>query len=232
MDLEKLEKLALLVLSDLEEMRGIGSGSNNLRYYSSTEAKFRNLLSLASQTLPEHGELYRAAYIRINAPRYSDDLTINAAKMLVDHLIEIIQIERTSQIKIKEMKIFESAEDKLKEAGVCFRKDDYPSTFHSLNTSLELVMKDKIGIPTTITSINTSKIIDILVKEKIESYLYFIEVKKHVLAIDNKVKHVGYTPSKIECINGMKAMEDLISKLRDKEIEMTEDVRNKIFEGL
>jgi hypothetical protein len=39
-------------------------------------------------------------------------------------------------------------------------------------------------------------------------------------------------PSKIDAINGIKAMEDLISKNRAKELALTEDVRNKICEGL
>jgi len=30
----------------------------------------------------------------------------------------------------------------------------------------------------------------------------------------------------------MKAMEELISKLRDKEIKLTEEIKNKIYEGL
>jgi hypothetical protein len=215
MDLEKLEKLARLIQPELLNLISLGCGNYYLKSYSATEAKFRNLLRVAFKTLPEHEELFKIAYEKINAPIYQLDLSVTGARMVVDHLMELIQLEKDSTKKIKEMKIFESAEDKLKEAGVCFRKDDYPSTFHSLNTSLELVLKDKLGIPTTITRINTSTIIDILVKEKIEFYLYLAEVKKHVLAIDNKIKHQGYSPSKTECINGMKAMEDLISKKQD-----------------
>jgi hypothetical protein len=236
MDLEKLETLAKLVLSELENLVSKGYGGYRLSIYSATEIKFKNLLNVAAKTLPEHLELFTQAYQKINTKySYYEDLTTNGAKMLAEHLLEIIQMEKASQTKIRDMKIFESAEEKLKEAGLCFRKDDYPSTFHSLNTSLELVLKDKLGIPTTITSINTSTVIDVLVSQKIEPYRYLTEVKKHILTIDNKVKHQGYTPSKIECINGMKAMkamEDLISKLRDKEIEIPEDVRKRIFEGL
>jgi hypothetical protein len=227
MDLEKLEKLAQPILAELDNIIYSGYGSYTIYAYPATETKIRNLLMVASKTLPEHAEFLTVAY---DKTRYG--LSVFPAKMLVEHLIELIQLEKASETKIKEMKIFESAEDKLKEAGVCFRKDDYPSTFHSLNTSLELVLKDKIGIPTTITSINTSTIIDILVKEKIEPYLYLVEAKKHVLTIDNKIKHQGYSPSKTECINGMKAMEELISRLRNTEIELSEEVRKKIYEGL
>jgi len=134
--------------------------------------------------------------------------------------------------KTKELKIFESAEEKMKQAGLAFEKADFSSVFHCLNTSFELVLKDKIGIPTTITGINTSNIVEVLVKHKVESYLYFQEVKKRVTEIDNKIKHQGYSPSKIDAINGIKAMEDLISRLRDKELKLTEEIKNKICEGL
>gem|GEM_PF-2037057 len=140
--------------------------------------------------------------------------------------------EKESKLLIKEMKIFDSADEKMKQAKICFQNEDYPSVLHSLNTSLELVLKGKLGIPATITNINTSNIIDILAKYKIEPYLYLIEARKYVLTIDNKIKHTGYSPSKIDCINSMKAMEELIGKLRNINLELSEEIRNKIFEGL
>lgn len=95
-----------------------------------------------------------------------------------------------------------------------------------------MILKDKVGIPTTITKINTSSIVEFFAKYKVEPYLYLKEVKKRVVEIDNKIKHQGYSPSKIDAINGIKSMEELISKLRNKEIELTEEVRNKIHKGL
>jgi HEPN domain-containing protein len=135
-------------------------------------------------------------------------------------------------VSIKEVKIFDNADEKMKQAKTCFQNEDYPSALHSLNTSLELVLKDKLGIPSTKPNINTSNIIDILAKYKIEPYLYLNEARKYVLNIDNKIKHTGYSPSKIDCINGIKAMEELIGKLRSINLELSEEIRNKIFEGL
>jgi len=177
-------------------------------------------------------ELFKTAYGKISSQYSYSSLSVTAARMLVEHILEIIQIEKASEMKVKDMRIFESAEEKLKQAGASFRKDDYASAFHNLNTCLELILKDRLGIPTTITSINTSTIIDILVKEKAESHMYLSEAKKHVLAIDNKIKHQGYSPSKIECISGIASIERLVSRLRDRRIEVTEDIRKKIFEGL
>jgi hypothetical protein len=130
------------------------------------------------------------------------------------------------------MKIFESADEKMKQAGLSFSKEDYSSTFHNLNTAFELIIKDKVGIPTTITKINTANIVEVLIKYKIEPHLYLNEVRKRVIDIDNKTKHQGYLPSKIDAINGIRAMEDLISKLRNKELVLSDEVRNKICEEL
>jgi HEPN domain-containing protein len=225
MDLEKLEQLARTVLESLSHY----SDPYLVRSYGELEAKVRNLMNVGIKSLPEHQELFTRTYSNIDG-MYG--LTVAQASSVISHLLDIIQIERTTETKIKEMKIFQSAEEKLKQAGLSFQKEDYPSTIHNLNTALELVLKDKVGIPTTITGVNTSNIIDVLMKYKVEPYLYLTEARKHVLVIDNKTKHQGYTPSKIDCINGIKAMEELIGRLRNIEMKLTDEVRNKIFEGL
>jgi HEPN domain-containing protein len=221
MDLQKLEKLAKLVLAELPN--GLGSA---FTYNPDHATKFMNLMVVAQESLPEYKELFNGAYER---SRLFDS---RQARSIVKHLLEILELEKTSEMKIEQMKIFESAEEKLKQVNISFRKDDYMSTFHNLNTALELVLKDKLGIPATITGINTSNIMDVLTKYKVEPYLYLEEVRKHVLVIDNKIKHQGYCPSKIDCINGIKAMEELIAKLRNTDIELTEEIKNKIYEGL
>jgi hypothetical protein len=203
--------------------------SGSIYYKEELAIEFRNLMNVASMVLPEHRQLLTDAYA---SSRNYDGIDMDDAYGIVNHLLEIIEIEKTSEKKVKELKIFEGAEEKLKQAGFSFRKDDYTSTFNNLNTGLELVLKDKIGIPSTITSINTSNIMDILAKYKVEPYLYLEEVRKHVLVIDNKIKHQGYIPSKIDCINGIKAMEELIAKLRNTDMKLTEEIRNKIYEGL
>ena len=159
------------------------------------------------------------------------DTTKIKRKLTLTDFSEPLNEEETI-VSIKEMKIFDNADEKMKQAKICFQNEDYPSALHSLNTSLELVLKDKLGIPSTKPNINTSNIIDLLAKYKIEPYLYLTEARKYVLNIDNKIKHTGYSPSKIDCINGIKAMEELIGKLRNINLELSEEIRNKIFEGL
>lgn len=222
MDLEKLEKMAKLVMKDIPS----STDPNALMRYPSVQAEIRNLMVAASEVLPNHKEFFDDIYKHVESFDAFD------ARLTVNHLLAILDMEKTSEKNIKDLKIFESAEEKLKQAGFCFRKDDYPSTFHNLNTTLEMVLKDKVGIPSTITGVNTSNIIDVLVKYKVEPYLYLEEARKHVLVIDNKIKHNAYSPSKIDCINGIKAMEELIAKLRNVDMKLTEEIKNKIYEGL
>lgn len=230
MDLEKLEKMVRLVLNDLS----VFSSDYKLVHEETRTAKVKNVINLSHKSLPEHEDFLVAIYRQIDMDRNRSypSFTIQKAKSALNHILRIIEIEKAGETKIKEMKIFESANEKMKQANFSFRKEDYTSVFHNLNTALELVLKDKLGIPVTITKINTSKIIDVLVKHKVEPHLYLAEAKKHVLIVDNKIKHQGYSPSKIDCINGIKTMEELISKLRGKEIKLTEEIRNKIYQGL
>jgi HEPN domain-containing protein len=221
MDLEKLEKLARLVLKDLsKEYSYMFQNDPHLA------SEFSNLMAVASQTFPEHQTLFLSAFKNTN--RFNS----NDAISLIHHLLDILEIEKAGKKDIEQIRIFEGAGEKLKQASLSFKKEDYPSTMNNLNTALELVLKDKLGIPATITGINTSNIIDILTKHKVDPYLYLEEARKHVLVIDNKIKHQGYCPTKIDCINGIKAMEELIAKLRNVDMKLNEEVRNKIYEGL
>ena len=186
--------------------------------------RFRNLMVIAQKTFPDYTLFFSSSA--------SNTSYISQAKSVIEHLLKILAIEKQSCILTKDMKIFDSADEKMKQSGLCFQNGDYSSLFHSLNTALELVLKDKLNIPSKITNINTSNIVDILVKYKIEPYRYLTEAKKYVITIDNKIKHQGYAPSKIDSINAIKAMEELIGKLRGTDIEIVDEVRDKIFEGI
>jgi len=242
MDLENFEKMVKVVLRDLltedeerepkSDMYGnlYGGRTKELRFIPQMEARVRNLMNVAIKTLPEHQHLFTITCDKINA-RVSR-LEIGDAISVLKHLLEIIGIEKSSEVKIESMRIFESAEEKMKQVNLAFRKEDYNSCFSNLNTTLELILKDKLRIPLTITKVNTSKIVDILVKHKIEPFLFLKEARKHITDIANKIKHQGYSPSKSDCIFAIKAMEELISRLRDMNIELSEEIRNKIHEGL
>jgi len=229
MDLEKFENMIKLVLRDLSQNLRTVSPSEEIYLYSVLQAKVSNVISIASKILPEHQEFFNTIKAELND---SDTFSFHDAHSSLEHILKILEIEKAGETKIKEMKIFESAEEKLRQAGLSFRNSDYPSTFNNLNTALELILKDKCGIPTTITDINTSNVIELLVKYKVEPYAHFSESRKRVTDVANRVKHQAYVPSKKEAILGIRAMEELISKLRDKEIKLTKEIKDKIFQGL
>lgn len=236
MDLDSLEELANLILKDLIAL----PRNTHLSSYPHLQMEMKNLMMNAAGVLPDHKGFSMYAMREMDQMHVASDtlnvscvgLSIYSTIGVVEHLLKIMNIEKVSKEKTKLLKIFDSADEKMKQAGLCFHTEDYPSVFHNLNTALELVLKDKLGIPTTIKAINTSNLIDILAKYKIDHYLYLIEARKYVLTIDNKSKHQGFSPSKIDCINGIKAMEELISKLRDTNLKLSEEIRNKLLEGL
>lgn len=235
MGFEKLKKITELILEKNKKQISLIKNSSypiNYRYLSSHKelrAQTINVLDIAENLLPDNKSYFVNIKNLINNNHF---YTLYSAKKALKHIFELIEIEEVSELKIKELKIFESAEDKLEQAGLSFRNENYPSVFNNLNTALELVLKDKIGIPVTLKGINTSNVIELLVKEKTLSYQYFDEAKKRVTLIDNKIKHTGYSPSPPQCISALKAMQDLMSKLKDKEIKISEELRNKIFESL
>jgi hypothetical protein len=224
MDLDKLEKLAQLVL------KGFPQYTTELKYHPDAFAKFNNLMTIANDVMPEYNTLFCTS-IKNSANTPCDD-----AITVIEHLLQLIKLERDSfdmaKVSAKDTKIFDNVEEKLKQGVSHFKREDYVSTFNNLNSAFELIVKDKVGIPSTIPNINTANIIEVLVKYKMEPYLYLNEVRKRVIDIDNKVKHQGYSPSKIDAINGIKAMEDLIGQLKDRELILSNEVRAKICEGL
>ena len=241
MELEKLETMVKLVLKDLEaedKTRDINKKIHGTFAHSTKvihlipqlEARIINLMNLSIRTLPDHQDLFTVTRKRIDT-KYAP-LEISDAISVLKHILEIIAIERNSVAKIQSMKIFEGVDEKMKQVNLSFRKEDYHSCFNNLNTALELVLKEKIGIPLTITGVNTAKIVDVLVKHKINPYLYLSESKKHITDITNKIKHSGYIPSKSDCISAIKAMEELVVQLKNTEMELPEEVRKKIYDGL
>lgn len=132
----------------------------------------------------------------------------------------------------KERKFLQDAKDKLKEAGISFDNEDYPSAINALNTSIELALKDELDIPTTIRKINTSGVLKICIAEKIGPVEYLKELKPHVLELSNKIKHNGYVPNRADCITAIGAVENLFKKTKKYPFVLTENSRKKIFGGL
>jgi len=97
---------------------------------------------------------------------------------------------------------------------------------------LELLLKEKCHIPTTLRGINTANIIEILKKHNKGPTKFFDQARKYVTDIDNNIKHTGYVPSKKETIHALKSMEELSRELENCPIELTDDIIDKIYSGV
>lgn len=194
-----------------------------LKSHSTLFSKFINLISIATKELPEHKVFFNSEW----AERYS--INVSDAAEFCDYILELLELKTRSEKRIHERKIFQEADDKLKEAGVSFSKGDSTSVINNLNTCIELALKDKLDIPITITKINTDKIIDICMAHKVGPVEYLKEIKKHVLEIDNKIKHQGYSPSRKDCVDAIKATEGFLKKAKKYSFKVKGEIKEKIY---
>ncbi len=197
-----------------------------LKSHSTLFSKFINLISIATKELPEHKVFFNSEW----AERYS--INVSDAVEFCDYILELLELKTRSEKRIGKRNIFQEADDKLKEAGVSFSKSDSTSVINNLNTCIELVLKDKLDLPMTITKINTDKIIDICIAHKVGPVEYLKEIKKHALEIDNRVEHQGYSPSRKDCIDAIKATEDFLKKAKKSSFKATGEIKEKIYLGV
>lgn len=225
MDFEKVRCLTVSLKSELGETYG-SFGKNSITF-----AKLINLLGAASQVLPDNKTFFETISKNIFERMHYSYFGISPeeARQICNYILELISLEEGLAKKVKDKKIFQGAKDKLEEAGKSFRRDDPTSVMNNLNSCLELALKERLDIPTTIPNIHTAKIIDICIKYKIGPIEYLKEVNKHVRPIDNTVKHQGYSPSKEDCIYALNAVESLISKLDKEKITLTNEMKQKIY---
>lgn len=223
----KKSEFELIANSLVEELRSCHNPYYLLRgYYPVLLSKYKNLLSLAIKELPEHEVFFKSEWAR------EDSTKINEALSTCGYILLLLALKMSIEKGVDEGKIFLGAEGKLKEAGTSFSNDDWPAVINNLNTCIELALKDKLDIPTTITKINTNKIIEICIADGVGPVQYLKEIKKHVLEIDNRVKHIAYSPSKKDCIDAIKATEDFLQKAKEHPFNVTAETRDKIYSGL
>lgn len=218
---EKLKKLTELALETVKQQISYVNEKyahdkywleikSNLSSHKELKAQVKNVFNLADESIP-YGETYFLKAKNLLNQHYA--FSLSDAEDALEYILEVIEDREAGVTKVKEMSVFESAEDRVRQAGLAFLKNDFASVFHSLNIALELVLKEKAEILANLTEQTPSNVIEELVKEKVNGYKYFDAAKKRVVRIDNKIKHRAYTPKQTECISALRAMEDLMSKL-------------------
>jgi len=216
MDKNTAKKLLVRLIDDLDNENYSYSSST---VYGTLLARYRDIMIAVSPVLPEHKTFISQV---MNFNEYEP---ISSA---LKEIVALLDISEQAIQNIDEGKIFASVEDKIKQAGISFKNQDYPGVFNNLNTALELMLKEKLQIPTTITDINTTNIIEILISEKLGPTKHLEEVKKRLL-FDAHTKHRGYIPQPNECVHALKAMEDLKKVLEPMTMVLSEGVQEKIY---
>lgn len=226
MDIYQFRTLVELFKNELGELSKT-SYQKDIFSHAVEFAKLQNIVELIPNFLPE------LIFFRNNIKSLIYGFKFDDAISTCKYILEVLDLMNQTNKHINEGKVFLSVEDKLKEAGIAFRTEDYPSVLNCLNTAIELLLKDKLDIPTTITKINTAKIIEICIKENVGiSIKHLNEINKHVCNIDNKIKHQSYMPSKLDSINAIKSVEDLKKLLEHTPINMTNELKEKIYSGV
>jgi hypothetical protein len=193
-------------------------------------ARLKGIINQASRALPEHAAFFNN--IQRDTIWTGTTWSVKEAISILEYIMKLGALQSNIDKKNREGKVFATAEEKLKESAASLSRDDFVGVINNLNTALELALKDRLGIPNTISRVRTGRIIDVLVARKLGPYRYLIEAQKHVLQLDNKVKHQGYLPSKADCISALKATEDLLQKLKAWRVKLTKEVQNEVFEAL
>ena len=114
MSLEKLEKLLQIVNRDFNDTKCRGHYLVNTHPEYSFE--FKNLMTMAAKILPDHAELFVQTYEQID--REHHPLDFPQARSILWHMLQVISLEKSSAAKGDEMKIFENAEVKMKQANL------------------------------------------------------------------------------------------------------------------
>ena len=227
--LGKFGERALLLVNEIEQMKMV----RNAEHFDSSGTPYAKYLDFLNETkakLPRHRTFFDAAIFNLqnNTSFYSFDDAIQA----IDYIIDLLLFEEETNKDQTSTRLFKSSEDKMKEAEIAFEKKDWDGCMNNANTALELMLKEKLGIPTTIKKIKTGRIIDYLLEINKGPTPFLKEAKSKILGENNPAKHIAYSPDKSACVYALKALEELERELKSKEINLTEEETNDIFKNL
>ena len=148
------------------------------------------------------------------------------------YLIKLIEMQTTRTSSGSPQKLFAAASDKLAEATTAFKSEDYSGVIQCCNTAIELELKHGLHIPTTITKINTAKIIELCLSYKVGPQPYLSELRSHVVNLDNEIKHRGYNPSKTDSVKAIKATEEFLTEWQNSKLTISNEFQESIYRGV
>lgn len=124
--------------------------------------------------------------------------------------------------------LFYNLEDLIMKAQQAYTRGEYDEVMNRLNTALEILLKEKLGIPLTKTC-KVANIIEVLVKENVGPMDYLKEAQKNILRIDNQGKHIAYISKQSDSITALKAFGEIRNALEKITIALTEEQKKKIY---
>ena len=193
------------------------------------QAKAIDILNMAKLKLNDHEHFFKK-FIE-NVDRNIGSATISEVIDACTYIKELLDHRRKAERRQKDIKLFASAQDKLGEASISFRNNDFPGVLNNLNTCIELALKEKLNIPTVLKNIGSGKILNILANNNIGPVSYIKQVREYVF-LYNSTKHQGYSPTKSECVTAIKSTEDLLKQLEKLELQVPHRVLKEIHKEL
>src|SRR3989338_3099459 len=143
MDIEKFTSMILSLQGELTILHSFYLEDIILR------ARLMQILEGGSKLLPDHRPFFESLLDSFEGI-IPTKIPTKEALSVCNYTFELINLEKSSEKKIEEKKLFQSAKDKLKESGKSFEKEDWDSVLNNLNSAIELALKEKLNIPTTI----------------------------------------------------------------------------------
>ncbi len=207
-----------------------GGSAIELESNSTLYAKYLDFLTEAKGRLSKHNTFFDKTIFQVthNSQYYKLDDAIEA----IDYTVQLLILEEKEEHNRDNLKLFKSVDDKIAEVNAGFKKEDWDGVMNDLNTALELLLKEKLSIPTTITDLHTGWIIDYLVRIKKGPTQFLAEAKNKICKFDNKIKHTGYSADKIVCVDAIKALEDLKKHIEKVQINLTEDETKELYKSI
>ncbi len=221
----KTAQFRLMVEDLCGELKGIKeqSGYRALHNFPLQHSKFVSILGQAGGFVESIGFFLESIHKEI------ETVQVSRAGEVCEYMLKMIDIEMDVEKDMASGSIFHTVDGKMEEAALAFRNGDFSGAIGSLNTCLEIALKDRLKIPSTIKQINTLNLIEICAKHKIWQPEFLAQAKKHVLDIDNEIKHRALKAEKKDAILALKSMEDLMGEMKKTDVAITDGVREKIY---
>ena len=197
-------------------------------YYdnSSLKKQFSELVAAAIKIFPEEKDKLVSLKVKVlqrpHGPFGAD--IINACEF-----VEKIIVKKES----KTSKSFLRYPDLLKEAQLALRRDQQAYAIHLCDSAIEAFLKEMLDIRSTIVGAGTVKFISECIILNIPNgiELHLKEAKNKVCQLDNQIKHKAYVPSKLDAINALKVIEELLSR-KERFKSLNEEEKKKIWDGI